>query len=191
MERIVMKALTAMAIIASPMLLKAQNASEGTVKIMKAENSAAIAAYEYPKEIVEGALTAKLEQAGLGKQRKQQGFLTYKGANWQEVSSEKLDVYVKVESKKKHTIVSLLTAKGYDNFVSSSSDAATMEKMKQFLNGFTANIASYQQQLDIAEKEAKLEKSQKAYDEHVKKQKKLDDERAKLADELEKAKKTK
>ena len=186
------KALTAMAIIASiPMLLKAQNASEGTVKIMKAESSAAIATYDYPEEIVEKALTIKLEKAGLGKQRKQQGFFTYKGASWPEVSAEKLDVYVKVESKKKSTIISLVTAKGYDNFVSSSSDAATMEKMKQFLNDFAAEVATYnEQQLEIAEKEAKLEKAHKAAEEHAKKQKKLESERAKLEDELKKAKKS-
>ncbi|MRG43744.1 hypothetical protein GFS24_01395 [Chitinophaga sp. SYP-B3965] len=181
------KALTAMAIIASPLLLKAQNASEGAVKIMKAENSAAIATYDYPEEIVEKALTIKLEKEGLGKQRKQQGFLTYKGVSWPEVSSEKLDVYVKVESKKKGAIVSLLAAKGYDNFVSSSSDAATMEKMKQFLNEFATDVASYND--EIEEKEAELEKAKKAAEEHAKKQKKLESEHAKLAEELKKAKK--
>lgn len=190
MKRIVTKALAVMAIMAAPMLLKAQNASEGTVKFNKTECSAVIAEFDYPADLVKAALAAKLNQAGFGKQRTQRGFMAYKGVNWNEVSSEKLDVYARVDGKKKRATVSLLAAKGYDNFVSNSSDPAAVDRMKQFLNGFAADIVAYQQQLDIRQKEADLQKAQKAYNEHTRKQKKLDEDRAKLAEELDKLKKT-
>ncbi len=190
MKRIVSKALAAMAILAAPMLSSAQNASEGTVKFNRTACSAVIAEFDYPEELVKAALAAKLNQAGFGKQRSRQGFMAYKGVNWNEVSPEKLDVYARVDGKRKRATVSLLAAKGYDNFVSNSSDPAAVERMKQFLNGFAADIAAYQQQLDIQKKEADLQKAQKAYNDHTRKQQKLDDDRAKLAEELDKLKKT-
>jgi hypothetical protein len=189
MKRIVYSALTTIITIVSPVVLKAQNATEGKVKFMKTENSAAIAEFSYPEEIVKAALTEKFEQSGLGKQRKQEGYMAYKGVTWNEISTDKLDVYAKVDGRKNRTTIYLLAAKGYDNFISGSSDAATMEKMKSFLNDFNQDIARYQHQLDVAKKEAEMQKAEKAYADHVKKQKKLEEDRAKLSEELDKLKK--
>lgn len=176
--------------IAAPLALKAQSATEEKVKFMKAEHSAAVATFNYPGDIVKAALDDRLTKAGFGKQKKQQGFISYKGVAWSEVSGEKLDVYTKVDSRKSKSTVYLMAAKGYDNFVSSGTDEAAMEKMKKFLDGFADDLAAYQHQLDVAKKEAEIEKAEKAYADHMKKQKKLEGDRAKLAEELEKMKKT-
>lgn len=185
----------------------AQNAHESSVKFNKTNENAVVADYDKSAEIVEAALKDRLEKEGLGKMKSSKGFMAYSGVLWNSVSSDKLDIYFKVEGKKDKSTVSVLISKGYDNFVTSGSDSRTIDNVKAFLNGFMAHANAYQLALDIKAQEELIRKAEKAFNssvdnnkdllqqkeklekriaesnnEQVLKQKVLDDEKKKLGD---------
>ena len=141
----------------------AQNAHEGRVKFMKGDQNAIIADYDLPKNIIEDALKERLEKAGLGKKSSEKGFMAYKGTTWAEVSPDKLDVYAKVEGKDSKSTVTMLVSKGYDNFISSASDAERVQKVQNFLNSFVNDARAYQLRLSIAAQEEVVKKTEKDF----------------------------
>jgi hypothetical protein len=145
----------------------AQNAHESSVKFNKTNENAVVADFNKPAEVVEAALKDRLEKEGLGKMKSTKGFMSYAGTLWNSVSSDKLDVYFKVDGKKDKSTVSVLVSKGYDNFITSGSDAKTIDNVKAFLNGFVTYTNSYQLGLDIKAQEEAIKKAEKAYSNSV------------------------
>lgn len=141
----------------------AQNAHESSVKFNKTTENAVVADFDKPADVVEAALKNRLEKEGLGKMKSTKGFMSYPGTLWNSVSSDKLDVYFKVEGKKDKSTVSVLVSKGYDNFITSGSDAKTIDNVKAFLNGLREYTNSYQLTLNIKEQEEAIKKAEKAY----------------------------
>jgi glycerol dehydrogenase-like iron-containing ADH family enzyme len=185
----------------------AQNAYESSVKINKTTENAVVADFNKPADVVEAALKDRLEKEGLGKMKSSKGFMTYAGTLWNSVSSDKLDVYFKVEGKKDKSTVSVLVSKGYNNFVTSGSDAKIVSNVKAFLNDFSAYTNSYELSLNIKAQEEIMKKAEKAFNnstdnnkdllsqkeklerkivesnnEQILKQKALDEEKRKLED---------
>jgi hypothetical protein len=79
----------------------AQNPQTGTTVINKASQPCVYADYQMPGSIVEGALKKKLTDAKIGSDSKaSDGFRVYKGVVFQQISKDKMDLYVKVEEKK-------------------------------------------------------------------------------------------
>lgn len=139
----------------------AQNAHEGRVKFMKGDQNAIIAEYDLPKGVVEDALKERLEKAGLSRKGTEKGFNAYKGITWNEISADKMDVYTKVEGKGNVTTVTVLVSKGYDNFISSASDAEKVQKVQAFLNSFIKDARLYQLKQSIAAQEEVVKKAEK------------------------------
>lgn len=158
----------------------AQNAHESSVKINKTNENAVVADFNKPADVVEAALKDRLEKEGLGKMKNSKGFMTYAGTLWNSVSSDKLDVYFKVEGKKDKSTVSVLVSKGYNNFVTSGSDAKIIGNVKAFLNDFAAYTNSYQLTLDIKAQEEAIKKAEKAYSNSVDNNKDLLSQKEKL-----------
>lgn len=149
--------------IAATGTVSAQNAHESSVKFNKTNENAVVADFDKPADIVEAALKDRLEKEGLGKMKSSKGFMSYSGVLWNSVSSDKLDVYFKVEGKKDKSSISVLVSKGYDNFITSGSDSRTIDNVKAFLNGFMANANAYQLGLNIKAQEEAVKKAEKAY----------------------------
>jgi len=121
-------------------------------------------------DMAEGTLLAKLKETGykpettgsmFWKSKKQDGFYVFQGVQLPDLNNQKLDLYFKIERKSKQeknqSMMSMLVSKGYDNFVSATSDSATFMAASNFLNGFLANTASFslQQQIEAQEKAVK------------------------------------
>lgn len=139
----------------------AQNAHEARVKFMKTDQTAVVADYDLPKAQLEMALREKLLSLGLGKGRSQKGFLFFEGVNWKDVSGDKLDVYVSVEGSAAKSSATVLLSKGYDNFISSASDADKINRLQTFLNSFAKDARAYQIRQQIIAQEAILAKYEK------------------------------
>lgn len=141
----------------------AQNAREASVKFMKGQQNAIIADYDLPRDLVENALKERFEKEGLGKKSSEKGFIAYKGTTWANISPDKMDVYAKVEGKGDQSSITLLASKGYDNFVTSTTDAEKVQKLEAFLNSFIKDAKAYQLKLAIAAQEEVVKKAEKDY----------------------------
>jgi len=202
------KILTSLTLVCALALsVSAQNAHESSVKFNKTNENAVVADFDKPAEVVEAALKDRLDKEGLGKMKTSKGFMSYAGTLWNSVSTDKLDIYFKVEGKKNKSTVSVLVSKGYDNFITTATDAKTIENVKTFLNSLVNYTNTYQLGLNIKEQEELVKKAEKTWsssvdnnkdllsqkeklerkiaesnNEQVLKQKALDEEKKKLAD---------
>ena len=160
MIKIISKLLLAAAILSAGSAI-AQNAREGQVKFMKGQQNAIIADYDLPKSVVEDALRERLDKSGLGKAHSKKGFSFYEGVNWNDISADKMDVYFDVNGKGDKSTVTMLVSKGYDNFITTASDAEKVQKVEAFLNSFIKDAKAYQLRQQIAEQEDIVKKAEK------------------------------
>lgn len=157
-----------------------QKAYEAQVEYDKEKRTGVVAEYNVEKKTVEEALKERLEKAGLGKPKSSKGFLHYPGVVWKDISTEKIDVYTRVEGKKDNAVVSVLISKGYDNFITSGNDGNIIQNTKKFLDNFNRDITVYQLQLDINKQEAMVKKAEKEYQSSVDKGKDLATDKERL-----------
>lgn len=142
---------------------KAQNAMETSVDFKKDKHNAVVATYEVPKDMLEAALKQRLDKDNLGKMKKSDGFITYSAVIWNVTGNVKMDLYFKVDGSKNKSTISVLASKGYDNFVSSNTDADIINNLKTYLNGFTDVIGAYKLSLEIKAQEDLIQKTEKDY----------------------------
>lgn len=152
----------------------AQNAHEVSVTIDKETKTAFQGDYKVSKALMSTTVEDRLKKAGLSKSSKTNGYQVYKGVIFPEISANKVDIYTKVEGKKANASVIMLVSAGYNNFVSTASDAATAANTITFLNKLNEDAVSMQGVIDLSAQ-------QKAIAEAEKKRKKSEDQQAKLA----------
>lgn len=140
----------------------AQNVKETTVESPKGKQTAFVAEYNAPEAVVEAALAQKLETSGLKKSGRTKGFTPYYGVSWTAVSPDQVDVFTKVDSRKGVSTVTLLVSKGYDNFISTGTDAEKAGKVTAFLTAFGNDVRLYQLGLQIAAQSEAIAKAEKA-----------------------------
>lgn len=175
-----MKQILLSVLLLSAMAAHAQNAQEATVKFKKEGQPVAMATYNVPKDIVNNAFLQKLASAGITKKGKENGFASFKGVVWGEMSADKLDVYFKADERKGVTTAYLLLSKGYDNFISKATDSVTMVKMLAFLNSFVNDVNNYVLQQNIAAQEEIVRKANSYYQDAQKDGKSLADDKEKI-----------
>lgn len=137
---------------------------EGTATYNKKTLPAIIADYPYSDDVVLGAIKDDLKKKGFtGKSNK--GFWEYKGVLMNELGPDRLDLYIKVERKSKKekdaSILTMMAAKGYENFVSRSSDAAVSDGVRTLADSWLPAITAHALELDIAGQEENLKKAEK------------------------------
>jgi hypothetical protein len=158
--------------------LHAQPAQETKIRFAKIDRPGLVAEYPFSEGIVENALRARLEQAGLPKPKTTKGFTSYQGIAWPEIAPGQLDVYFNVDGKGNKSKIEFLVSKGYDNYVSSYTDAAMSANLKKFLDSLLPEIQVQQLLADIAAQEEVIRKAEREY-------KSMDEEGNKLTREKE------
>ncbi|PZF73694.1 hypothetical protein DN068_06770 [Taibaiella soli] len=148
-------------IAAGSQCVMAQDVKETTVSFMKADHAAFSGSYNYPKSMVEKVLADRLAATGLDHGKSTSGFKRYSETIWTGITDTKGDIYTKVSGSKKNAVVYVLISKGYDNFISSTTDSGTAAKTKDFLVGLEKDISAYQQQLILEERQKELAKQEK------------------------------
>lgn len=156
----------------------AQNAHEAMIPFNKTQESAVVADFDNPPEVVKQVLKAQLEKEGLGKIKSSGGYWRSNGSVWHSVSSDKMDFYFRVEGKRNKSTISVLVSKGYDNFVTSGTDSRTVDNVKNFLNSFGDQLAAYQKEQDIKAQEEAVKKAEALQKKAVERQAKLDKQKA-------------
>jgi hypothetical protein len=158
-----------------------QKIGESDIKIGKVEAKGFVATTKYNKTQVSEVLESKLRKAGLSKHGKMKKFYTFRGVDCVALSPAKIDVYYKVQKKKHHAKIYFIASKGYDNYITSASDAAIAANINTFLGNIDDMVALNeeikQKQLEVKLAGEKLEQDkasmQKAADEKAQKQKQL------------------
>lgn len=144
--------------------VQAQQTREVSVAINKANQTAVAADFNYKKEALEAVLKNRLANAKLGKSKSASKFTKFEGVNWNEVSPDKMDVYYRVSGKKDKSTVEFLVSKGYDNFVTSANDPATIANLKNFIASLEQDLIKYSIDELIAAKEKDIKAAEKTVD---------------------------
>lgn len=144
-------------------------AYEGTTEYEKKKQPAFLIDYAYPAEAVENAVVKKMGKLGYkskeekGLFNKDKGFRNFREAYITEISSEKMDYVIKVESKGKKSdaaVVYLIVLKdGVNQKV--NFDAYMLDKVKTFLNNLLPDVVAENLELEITAQEDAVAKAEK------------------------------
>ncbi len=140
-----------------------QAAQDANIRFGKTDRPGLLITYPYSKGITESAVRARLDRAGLGKAKSDKGFMSFQAASWGEVAPGQLDVYAKVDANREdnQSTIALLVSKGYDNYVSASSDPAINAKLKAWLDALLPDIQAMQRLADVRTMEEALARAEK------------------------------
>lgn len=139
----------------------AQQIREQAVSIDKVNQNAVVGTFKAGKSVLEAVMQKRMTDAKLGKGKSFKGFRKYEGVIWSEISADKMDYYYRVTGKKDNASVEILASKGYNNFVSSQSDAATIQNINSFVSSLEADIVKYNINELIAAKEKEIKEAEK------------------------------
>jgi len=171
----------------APAVMRAQDVKEAPVKVGKDHKSGFVAASAYGKAEVASIMASKMEAAGLKKRSKKSKFYLYKGVTWQVTGPNKVDLYYKVTGKKHKARVLFVASKGYDNYITTTSDAATAASISAWLGQLDAAIAVNQ---SINQKEMELKALNESLQQYQEKMKKTEEAKKKKIDEVKTLQKT-
>lgn len=141
----------------------AQDAYEGMTKFNKKEVNAVSIEMNYPADVVESALKAKMKKLDL-KGKGEGDFEYYKAIQFKDISEKTQDLYTKVSKKEKDktkSYITILVSMGNDNFIDSKADATTIENTKRFLQNFKTEVESYVLANKIKEQQEVIVKDEK------------------------------
>lgn len=141
----------------------------------------------FPEKTVSDAIENKMGKLGY-KGKSSKGFTVYSGVRLPELGTEAYDLYYmidKVSRKDKgNSTVTLMISKGFDNFVSDSSDAAVIASAKTYLNNLREMVAAYDLELQITDQEDVIKKADKKYTNLVDEAADLQKKKRKLEDQI-------
>ena len=143
-------------------LANAQVPTEQTITFeKKAVQGVTVVVDGYTVDVVAEALKNRFEKTSSLKGKKgKSGYYNYLNQTFLDFSPKNLDIYtlVEVDGKRKsgQVAVSILVSTGNQNFISSTNDAETFEKVKRFLTAFNAYLKEYDTNKKIAEQRVVL-----------------------------------
>jgi hypothetical protein len=133
-----------------------------------------------PVGITTDALEQKLKRAGLN-EKIRNGTANYKGVVLSEISSDKVDIYTKIEQGPNNTsVVYMAVSKGYNNFTNAAADSSVTINVEAFLNSFVKDANNYSADVGIGNQLKVENKSQNEYQKLLDEQKDLEKKKAKI-----------
>ncbi|MEP7166253.1 MAG: hypothetical protein ABI741_16240 [Ferruginibacter sp.] len=118
----------------------------------------------FPAKTVEKAIEdtfAKLGYKGSGSK----GFTVYKGVRMPELGPDAYDIYFMVDKKSRkdneNSTVTMMVTKGFDTFISESSDEKVFGKTKNYLDSLRNTVAVYDLEQQIATQEDEVKNADK------------------------------
>lgn len=140
-------------------------AIDGRIEYQKGQKAAAIIEVPYSTEIVEGGLKKKFENAQV-KEERLKGMQVFKKARLTPTDGEVVDLYFKVERKGRKedntSVVYLILGRPNENVgLRTHDDNYRITDGKAFLNSLPPFLEAYQLEVNIAEQEELIKKSEK------------------------------
>lgn len=120
----------------------AQKVKETTIKRGKESVPGYSVKYKYGKTTTRNVIRQQMTDAGYPKAKSKKGFYTYKGILLPAISNTRADYFIKVTGNKRRSTVYLVASKGYDNYVSNTSDAAMSDAINTYLTNLEGKIAT-------------------------------------------------
>jgi hypothetical protein len=166
-------------------------AYEGNIQYDKKKQQAIAIDYSYPPGAVQNAIVQKLEKMGYkakeekGILNRDKGFLIFKNAYVTDISSDKMDFYIKVDRKGKKgddesTLYMILIKNGENALLTIGPD--DINKAKSFLNNMLPEVEAADLELRIKDQEETVAKAEKKLrdlkDDQTSLEKKLQDNKA-------------
>jgi len=163
-----------------------------TVEYQKINRQAVVNEIPFPEKTVRDAIDNKMQQMGY-KGKDSKGFMVYKGVSISELGNDTYDLYFMADKKsrkeKGSAILTMMITKGYDNFISESSDAQVMVNAKNYLNNIGNIIAASDLEQQIAAQEDVVKKTDKKYNSLVDDGQNLEKKRKNIEKDIEDNKK--
>ncbi len=148
--------------------------------IEKENRNAVMIEISQPVGITTDALEQKLKRAGLN-EKIRNGTANYKGVVLSEISSDKVDIYTKIEQGPNNTsVVYMAVSKGYNNFTNAAADSSVTINVEAFLNSFVKDANNYSADVGIGNQLKVENKSQNEYQKLLDEQKDLEKKKAKI-----------
>ena len=142
---------------------KAQSRTS-TVEYAKVNRQAIINEIPFSEKTVRNAIEDKMGKSGY-KSKEMKGYNVYRGVKLSEIGADSYDMYFMVDKKsrkdKDASIITLLLTKGFDNFVSDSTDATVINNAKKYMNNIKLMIGAYDLEQQILDQEESVRKAEK------------------------------
>lgn len=140
--------------------------TEGQVTMNKINRPSIVGEFNFSQEIVESVILEDLKYNGFPKASDSKGFKFFAGIVFEKISSEKIDLYIKVDGIKKEkdkSTVTMVITKGPESFVSSSGDPETFKTASAYLLELKPKFEARQLEINITVQEAVIKKAEKTY----------------------------
>ncbi|MGG9960223.1 hypothetical protein [Ferruginibacter sp. SUN106] len=137
-----------------------------TVEYQKINRQAVVNEIPFPEKTIRDAINNKMEQMGY-KGKDSKGFTVYKGVRMPELGNDSYDLYFMADRKsrkeKENSTLTLMVSKGFDSFISDSSDSRVLSNAKNYLDTIKNMIAAYDLEQQIIAQEDAVKKADKKY----------------------------
>ena len=138
-------------------------ATEASVMIDNVNRNAVAITINQPDNITEEALQQRLEHSGL-KDKAKNNSMSFKGVVLSDISPEKLDIYTIVQKGPNNSsTVYMAVSRGYNNFISGTTDSATTQNVKNFLQSLVQDANNRHADVGISNQINDVNKDQKSY----------------------------
>ncbi len=137
-----------------------------TVEYLKVNRQAVVNEIPFPEKTIRDAIDNRMQQMGY-KGKESKGFMVYKGVKLADIGNDSYDLYFMADrlsrKNKDNSTLTLLISKGFESFISDSTDAAVMNNAKKYLDSIKLMIAAYDLELQIQAQEDAVKKADKKY----------------------------
>lgn len=163
-----------------------------TIQYQKADRQAVIIEIPFAEKTIMNAIDNKMELMGY-KGKGSKGFTVYKGVKMPELGNDDYDLYFMADKKnrkdKDNSTLTLMIAKGEENFVSDISNAVLIANAKKYLNNIHILISTYYLEQQIIAQEETVNKAFKNYNNLVDEGQGLEKKRSNIEKDIESNKK--
>jgi len=164
-----------------------------TTEYQKVSRSALVNEVPFPAKTVENAIEDAFSKKGY-KGSSSKGFTVYKGVRLPELGNDAYDLYFMVDKKSRkdndNSIVTLMVSKGFDEFVTESSEGNPLGKAKNYLDSLRNTLAAYDLEQQISTQEEEVKKADKKNESLRDDEKDLLKKKKKLEEDIEDNKKS-
>lgn len=188
MNRVILNLSLAIGLALFSVNVQAQKVVETGISYNKQNINGFVGSYNIPSKDLSTIADAYFAKNIKGKKKKNKGFSVFQGVNWPAVPLEIGDVYYSVSGKKNESSLSVMVSKGYDNFITSASDAEIAAAVQRFFTDFNKDIEAFYLAHKIEAQKELIVKLEKEHQDGLKVEEKLKKDIVSIEKDIEKNK---
>ena len=158
-----------------------------TVDYQKVSREALVNEIGYAEKTVTNAIEESMSKMG-AKGKSNKGYVMYRGVSLPDLGGGSYDLYFSVERKskkeKESSVITMMVSTGDDKFITTSTDAALMDKAKGYLDNLWNMVAAYDLEQQIGDQEDLVKKNEKKMNSLMNDANDLEKKRRKVEEEI-------